>query len=349
MKVLHVTHFSQGGIATILNELLESQVKNKDLEVSVLVAEGHDKYLTDSARVQVFPGGRSFLGLCIFAWAILKTYLAERPDIVHLHSTFAGVLGRLVLPWWGCAIVYQPHGVAFDPERVTGLRHKIIWAVEYLFAFRTSAFIAISEYERELIDQITRPEKIHQIDNGISDVEIDISHARNGKVLFVGRLDQQKGLQLLIDLYREHNVEVQLDVAGSAVVGSSVPDAVEGIHYLGWVDSGDLPELYALYSAVVMPSRWEGFGLVAIESLRSGTPVICSDRGALPSIIENGVTGFVSDLDEFGANYLDASRTLVANQDVALYQRCRRHYVENYEATIMCSKVLELYRSLRVV
>ncbi len=64
---------------------------------------------------------------------------------------------------------------------------------------------------------------------------------------------------------------------------------------LGWSNHGQITSYLAACDALIVPSRWEGFGLVATEAMRAGKAVICSNRGGLKEVVEDGVTGIVLD------------------------------------------------------
>jgi len=78
-----------------------------------------------------------------------------------------------------------------------------------------------------------------------------------------------------------------------------VPEQVKGrVQMLGWCNQTRLRELYGEADVFVMPSRWEGFGLVALEAMRQKTAVFASNRGALPEIVVPGVTGRIFDVTQ---------------------------------------------------
>ena len=91
---------------------------------------------------------------------------------------------------------------------------------------------------------------------------------------------------------------MRLHVIGACVNEDRTEEPASNVNILGWLPRHAIDRYYAAADAVVMPSRWEGFGLVAIEAMRNGTAVIVSNRGALPELVEDGKTGHVFDLDE---------------------------------------------------
>ncbi len=134
-------------------------------------------------------------------------------------------------------------------------------------------------------------------------------------VLFVGRIEPLKGIDTLIEamaLAFKHRVDLRGEVE-LAIIGGDVSDdpakmsaemnrlqalraelgAEDLVTFLGKQDQASLPLYYAAAETVVVPSHYESFGMVAVEALACGTPVIASDVGGLSYIVEDGVTGFL--------------------------------------------------------
>mgnify|MGYP000057898725 FL=1 len=118
-------------------------------------------------------------------------------------------------------------------------------------------------------------------------------------LLFVGRLDRQKGLDLFLDVYDKMKLEnMHLYVIGTSVLDDNLPKSTKHVTYLGWVDNKNIDAYYQACDVVIMPSRWEGFGLVAVEAMRNLKPVIASNVGALPELIKNNINGYIFDIKD---------------------------------------------------
>jgi glycosyltransferase involved in cell wall biosynthesis len=110
------------------------------------------------------------------------------------------------------------------------------------------------------------------------------------RLLFVGRFDRQKGIDILFDALRELGDDAFAIIAGDSL-RVSLGALPKNARYAGWLTPAQLEAYYRSAEVVVMPSRWEGFGLVAVEAMRAGLPVIASSVGGLTEIIEDGKTG----------------------------------------------------------
>jgi glycosyltransferase involved in cell wall biosynthesis len=115
------------------------------------------------------------------------------------------------------------------------------------------------------------------------------------KLLAVGRLIPIKGLDVLLRAFataREHVPSLTLEIAGDGSEAARLRAAApEGVTFLGRVD--DVREAYERNAIVVVPSRGEGFGMVALEAAERGRAAIVTDVGGLPEIVEQGETGLV--------------------------------------------------------
>ncbi|MDB5593908.1 MAG: glycosyltransferase family 1 protein, partial [Hyphomicrobiales bacterium] len=250
--------------------------------------------------------GRNLSSFLNLAGAVRAGVRKYQPEIIHVHSTYAGVIARLAVlslrqrP----KVVYCSHGWSFAMETSAWKRH-IYRHVEVFLSRFTDGIVNISGFEQRLALAAGIPaEKQRTILNGICEQFASPTAERTSAgpllLLFVGRHDRQKGLDILLEAME--NVPpglVRLDVIGERQLGAGrttcanrAPDEGQ-VRFLGWLDRMEVFRLMASVDAVVMPSRWEGFGLVAVEALRAGTPVIASNRGALPELVVDGKTGYV--------------------------------------------------------
>ena len=168
-----------------------------------------------------------------------------------------------------------------------------------------------------------------------------------GYLCFVGRLSADKGVAEAVELARR--VGRRLKIAAKAIAPNEreiyetvvAPAEREGVvEYMGELDERERDELFGAAFATVMLSRWpEPFGLVAIESLAAGTPVIAARSGALPEIVIDGKDGYVVDDIAAGAAAID----LVPGLDRA---RIRASALERFSAARMVDNYVAVYERL---
>jgi glycosyltransferase involved in cell wall biosynthesis len=305
IRVLHVAETIRGGIATYLNELHPHHQANLGRgNVHYVVPSDHraDLVNIDDDEITEFDrSGRSVSGLFRMLRATLRAIRRVQPDVVHLHSSFAGLVLRPALLFAkreGPRVVYCPHGWAFSRE--TGrLSHWITKLSENILAKITDRIICISGDEfNEGVRAGIEPDRLVLVHNGISKnrpVHDTVSAAwdtEKTKVLFIGRLDRQKGCDLLIEAARALEDVVDVRIVGASVVNKHEWQAVpSNVELLGWLDRHEIEAQLEKADLVAIPSRWEGFGLVALEAMRAAKPIIAFRIGALPEIVEDGVTG----------------------------------------------------------
>ncbi|MGR5878071.1 glycosyltransferase family 4 protein [Bacillus pacificus] len=102
---------------------------------------------------------------------------------------------------------------------------------------------------------------------GIFKCEVDKSKIN---LLFVGRFDRQKGLDILLEFFNTYNMEhIDLYIIGDSILENQQLVIPNNIKLIGWVENTNIDSYYSLFDAVIIPSRWEGFGLVAIEAMKN--------------------------------------------------------------------------------
>lgn len=315
MKVVHVAQCVAGGVGAYLDEVAAYQSRAFGKEnVFFIVPEGGQSHLpsVDSSQLITFSWrGRNPVDLLAFGLGTVRTIRRLDPTIVHLHSSFAGgIIRPLLAGSRRPKVVYCPHGWAFGIE-TSNLKKFVYAEYERLLGSGTDLVIMNSDSERQLARQYrVHARRMKTIKNGIGIVPapdpLDRQRrcARGGPLAaaFIGRFDRQKGLDILLDAMRELP-ETTLHLH---VIGRGVRDQAESfreqvgsnVTFHGWLPRTEIMALLREIDLVVVPSRWEAHPLVAIEAMRSGVPVIASDRGGLPEIVRHGVDGYIFDIDD---------------------------------------------------
>ena len=209
-------------------------------------------------------------------------------DIIHSHLEWASVLLARVSP---IPVVSTFHG-----------RLDLPWA-DQTFAGATAGLVAISNNQASTHPSVDWAGVVH---NGLTLDEAPFDRRRGDGLCFVGRMAPEKGIVEAIEIAQATDRPLRI----AAKVGPWAPEqdyyaqvfkpaleaAGSSIEFLGELDQADRDALFAESYAVLMPGSWpEPFGLVAIEALACGTPVIARRVGALPEIIREGVDGFFGD------------------------------------------------------
>jgi glycosyltransferase involved in cell wall biosynthesis len=353
MRILHVAESVKGGCGTYLNQVMRVQMADPAIEtVHAVVPQAHLMQVPDvpAGRRTVFAGRRRSAESFRALWrATAETVKTFEPDCIHLHSTFAGAIGRIGLALGPSrpSIVYCAHGWAFD---MTGspVKRTAMMLAERALAPACEGIIAISEHERRrAIAAGISPDRIVTVLNGIIDVPPPPAPKADPtrRVLFIGRLDRQKGFDVLLQAVGPLASRIALRVIGSAVVGDQAAITVDrpGVTMLGWCDEARVRHELAWADCVVVPSRWEGFGLVALEAMRAGRAVIASRVGGLPEVVEDGHTGWLIPPDDAVA----LRSTLVSLSDADLIQAGaagRRRFLRHFTIERTTASLTAVYR-----
>ncbi len=228
------------------------------------------------------PDGLAELRHAAYAWRSLG---AEDPpfDVVHAHQAQA-VAFSVVSP--------TPTVLTLHHERVDNL-------VSYYTDFPDVTYVAISRRQAALVPEMHVPHVVH---HGLDVERYEAGHGAGGWLAYVGRLAPEKGPHTAIDV--ASSTGMPLRMAGQPhwpdrefferEVKPRLACTRDLVRWHGEAFFGPKSELLGGARATLCPVAWEEpFGLVMIESMLVGTPVIAFARGAAPEVIEEGVTGFL--------------------------------------------------------
>jgi glycosyltransferase involved in cell wall biosynthesis len=348
--ILHLAEFTKGGIETHLNEVLSYQADKH--EVHLMASElnsNRDTLQIAPERLILYPYKRSPLQMVKAMLAMRQAIKRIKPDIVHVHGTFAGFFVRtlLLLQPKRPPLIYCSHGWSFLMDTAPW-KQTVFAGIERLLAARTDWIIHISGYEYKMAMARGLPERKSSIVyNGVSDKTREhLPFTVNpGKInlLYVGRFDRQKGFDLLLETFNRSGYDnIDLYLVGDTVLGAADYAYPDNAIRLGWVANTEIDRYMQSCDAVIVPSRWEGFGIVAIEALRNSKPVIASSRGALPEIVRHGINGYLFDFVR-PEQLEEILRSLDKQTLARMGEAGKRIFTEKFRSELMNEQIEQLY------
>lgn len=256
---------------------------------------------------------------------------AEQPafDVVHAHTAPAAALSVL------CEV---PTLLTLHHDRVESL-------VQYYAAFPDVAYVAISQRQAELSPELGPVDVVHH------GLDVDLyprGDGAAGSLAFVGRFAPEKGPHIAIDVAVDAGIPLIMGGQPHWVneqfmareVQPRLERAAERVRWVGEVGFQAKVELLTGARATLFPAQWEEpFGLVMIESMLVGTPVVALARGAAPEVIDEGITGFLArDPAEMRARLADVSRID--------REACRQRARERFSSARMARDYERIYERL---
>lgn len=366
MKILHIykDYFPVlGGMENHIRWLAEAQTAAGH-DVTVLVTHPQRRTTDDVENgVRVIRAARLVtVASTPLSLALPRLLTAQRPDIAHLHFPYPpgevsqwllGRARRTVLTYHSDVVRQKGLLRVYGP-----LMRRMLRSVDRIIA-TSPQYVESSPYLRPLRDKIT-----------VIPLGIDVQRFANPDpeqvaairqryglplLLFVGRLRYYKGVQYLLDALPAVPA-ARLLVAGTGPMAQSWQTQAQAlglsdrVFFLGDVADADLPVYYAAATLFVLPAceRSEAFGVVQVEALASGTPIVSTELGTGTSYVnQDGVTGRVVPAGDAAA-LAGALRGLLADAALlpAMGAAARARALAEFSLPVMVTRVENLYRSL---
>jgi glycosyltransferase involved in cell wall biosynthesis len=265
------------------------------------------------------------------AWSIEQIAAAARPfDVVHAHVAAALPFA----PFVDAPFVYTVHHDGGDE-----LARRAP-----LYQRAQAQFVAISARQRELIDVPAPAVVIH---HGLDPRRHRVGPGDGGYCAFLGRFSVEKGPHVAIDVARAAGLPIRLAGLPHWRDGDYFADhladrlQLPDVFYVGEIGGAAKVDFLARARALLFPIDWEEpFGLVMIEAMLAGTPVLAFARGSVPEVVDDGITGFIC---RDGAALTARLRDL----DGFDRARCRRRALERWTTARMVRDHLRLYHQLQ--
>lgn len=254
---------------------------------------------------------------------------ADEFDLLHFHMDYYpfSLFARQSTPF-----VSTLHGRLDLPE------HQPVFST-----FSSTPVVSISDSQRRPVPQAGWVRTIH---HGLPQDLLAPRPVKPGYLAFLGRISPEKRLDIAVRISARCGIPLKIaakiDNADRDYFEDNIREllAFEHVEYVGEISDQEKSEFLSGAVALLVPIDWpEPFGLVMIEAMACGTPVVAFNRGSVPEVIEDGLTGFIVE-DETSA--VGAVRRLSELSRPAI----RRRFEERFTARRMAQDYLDVYRGL---
>ncbi len=352
IKIIHIVEAFGGGIYSMLVDLLNSTIDEMDITVIYALRPQtpdnfekdfdsrikfiHSKYLTRNIGLNDI---KAFL-------EVKKIIKKEKPDIVHCHSSKAGIIGRFATNTKKVKTFYTPHGYSFLMQDNSKIKRIIYKLIERIASLNYSTIIACSEAEFEEASKISK--RATYINNGINLNKIEKYipdkvkkiDKDNLKVVTTGRITYAKN-PTLFNRIAEINKNIQFTWVGQGELFNTLKS--KNIFITGWKEKNELYNFINLSDVFMMTSLWEGLPLSLLEAMALKKICIVSNIGACNHIITNGVNGFIcNNLNDYNNILKDIKNNKYDLEKIA--NKASNDIYDKYNTDIMVKKYIEIYK-----
>jgi len=314
-----------------------------------------------------------------------KLIAQEQPDLVHFHNTFPliGLAGYQAAARAGVPIIQTLHNFRLLCPSSSFLRkgrvcqlcanRSFAWpairhacyqhnslasgvvAIDNYWNLRnkikhTSQFIALTEHARNIFVSSGFPQQKLALKPNFVRLDPGEQTTVGPEVLYVGRLSEEKGINVLLEAWMQHAAPYPLKIVGDGPLGHQVAAASQKnpfIQWLGQLSHEDTIAEIKKANVLVMPSIcFETFGRTTIEAFATGLPVVASNLGAMAEIVLDGVTGLRFEPGN-PLDCLEKIRMIAENSQLRqqLARAARQEYLNRYSADSNYQILLQIYES----
>lgn len=284
-----------------------------------------------------------------------KHFRSLAPDIIHLHSSKAGTLGRLAARDLSVPVIFTAHGWAFT-EGVSPVRRALYICIEKALARLSAHIITVSEYDRALAIKagVGNEALITTIHNGIADDCREIGIKSNEgpvRLIMVARFDTPKRQRdLLLALSKLPSQDWTAEFVGSGPTLAKAREfareqqLLDRVIFSGACD--DVPDRLQNAHVFVLVSDWEGLPLSILEAMRAKLPVIASKVGGVPEAVMDGETGLLVDRGDTHSLAIAIKRLITQpGMRESMGMAGRTRFDTEFTFQTMMAKTLSIYNS----
>ncbi|SHK42330.1 glycosyltransferase [Epilithonimonas mollis] len=339
MKILHViTRSDLGGAQSVVIALANAMCKDHDVTVAAgengpmwnaLDPQVRQEKILDIIRpVSLFKDMKA-------SFRLRKLYQSINPDVIHLHSSKIGILGRLVFP--KSKTIYSVHG--FDSIR---LSYRKFLPLEKLLQKRCRTIVLASDYDKQNMIKEGITANLQIVHNGVKTPETENNLRIEGlekfekTVMCIARISPQKRFGSYLKI-AERLPKYAFVWIGAEKKYDNLPANVFCLEGMP-----NAKKYIQLADVFVLPSNYEGIPIVIIDALSYGKPIVSSDVGGISEIVLDNQNGYVVKNDDD----IFAEKIKYILNDAAIYKKFSDNSLEIFYKNMTIEKMVEGYMKI---
>lgn len=347
-KLLYVVEAMGGGIFTYLVDLVNELANDFDIYIAYGV-----RPQTPSDYQKYFDSRVSLIKVDDFVREIspyndfkalkeVKQIAKEiKPDIIHLHSSKAGVIGRLAFNGKTVPVFYTPHGYSFLMRDTNKLKRLIYWWIEKIFSYKKCTIISCSpgEYYESLkltknSTYVNNAINVDVLDKRLSEIK-KVEHPFT--VFTLGRVCYQKNPKLFNSI-AEAMPKIKFLWIGDGELVSELTSP--NIEITGWLDRSEALKKSMNSDVFILTSLWEGLPMSLLEAMYMKKTCVVSDVIGNNDVISNGKNGYVcNSVEEYVKAINERKEEYINNAYLDL--------LKNYVTKVQASRYAKIYLNIK--
>ncbi len=304
-KIVHIVEAFGGGVFTFLVDLVNSTSDEYDITIIYARREQTPENFKDYFNKNIKFIESNYLKRDINIKDEIKAIKEikniiniEKPNIVHLHSSKAGIIGRLAIKNKKIKLLYNPHGFSFLMENTKKIKRITYWLIEKVATLKKCIIIGCSKGEYEEAKKLTKNsicinngiylEKIDKEIKRLENRKIDINKL---KICTIGRINYQKNPKEFNQIATE-NINKEFTWIGDGNLKNELKG--KNINITGWKTRKEVIKILNDNDIFILPSLWEGLPIALLEAMYMKKLCIVSNVIGNKDVIENSQNGFIA-------------------------------------------------------
>lgn len=347
IRLLYVVESFATGVYSVIHDIA-TNLNPKEFEVKIIYslrvetpADYEQEFAQHNIDLVHIPMGSAKYYLS--AIKKIKHVVAQyQPDVIHLHSSKAGFLGRLVTRKAKAQLFYSPHGFSFLRTDVNALSKRLFFYLEKgISRYRKSTFITVSAGEATQAQRLGTDVQI--INNFIDSSQI-IPQAENEElfVAICGRITPARNPELF-NAIAQRMPQVHFKWIGDGEERAKL--TAPNIEVTGYLSRKEVLKILPSAAVYVQTSLWEGMPVAVLEAMSAAKPIVASNIIGNRDLIVSGSTGILCDPHDVDG-FISHIEKLLASQEmrIRLGNAAREYVIENHDLHKAVTAYEELYR-----